>query len=349
MQYHSKRHWRLLPAGVKACGSQNRFSRSILWLLLFLPLITQGQFKLTGVVLDSLDRKPMPGTNVVIEKQLIGTVTDADGRFEIGSSSESAVVTFSFLGYLTLNRTIHSTKQDTVQLSVDPAMLTTLRDHYLKTRVDLGYYGDKNHAPLGVIMNVALQSAGQASIQLSASAKYWKQNANTGLDVSVGKDLSFKYLPHSVFIGYKSIQYRDAPFELKQTRGLFSYRLPFFFSVDLGAAWNDVQKDGHSPLTRQRLLTGTIGLAKVFTYFSPVRNLGLSASVNYNPHWMSWQAGAYKPMSIGKTIHLVLMAQYYQFDTQKGLLVSLRIPILDTRYYCCYSWAVNSANVNAMK
>lgn len=69
-------------------------------ILVFFALKIQAQNSLTGKVLDSLTRKPIPYVNVYFANTTIGTVTDEHGEFAIkGFSSGKYALTASFLGY----------------------------------------------------------------------------------------------------------------------------------------------------------------------------------------------------------------------------------------------------------
>lgn len=56
--------------------------------------------QLSGRVLNAADKSPLPGVNVFIKGTSAGTITDAEGRFEIQVSAASTIV-FSFIGYRT--------------------------------------------------------------------------------------------------------------------------------------------------------------------------------------------------------------------------------------------------------
>ena len=55
----------------------------------------------TGTVTFSEDGTPMPGVNVLIKGTVVGTTTDIDGKFQLTVPDENAVLTFSFIGYVT--------------------------------------------------------------------------------------------------------------------------------------------------------------------------------------------------------------------------------------------------------
>ncbi|HEY0653056.1 MAG TPA: carboxypeptidase-like regulatory domain-containing protein [Chryseosolibacter sp.] len=64
--------------------------------------ITQDSITFRGVVTSSDDGSPLPGVNVVLKGSVIGTVTDAEGRFEFPKSlRKDDVLIFSFIGLTT--------------------------------------------------------------------------------------------------------------------------------------------------------------------------------------------------------------------------------------------------------
>lgn len=65
---------------------------------LFLNIIMQAQ-TVTGKVSDA--NGPLPGVNVVVQNTKNGTTTDFDGKFSLNNLPKNAVLSFSYLGYLT--------------------------------------------------------------------------------------------------------------------------------------------------------------------------------------------------------------------------------------------------------
>ena len=55
---------------------------------------------ITGKILDAEARSPMPGVNVLIKGTNGGTTTDTDGNYKISVPNESAILVFSFVGYV---------------------------------------------------------------------------------------------------------------------------------------------------------------------------------------------------------------------------------------------------------
>jgi hypothetical protein len=321
--------------------------RIVVLFILLAPLVSNGQYKLKGFVRDSVTRETMPGVNVIIENQNKGTVTDENGEFELESKTASAQVTFSFIGFNTIIRTMHATLSDSIDLTYEEEENS---DRFIKANLELGYFGDKQYAPYGAMLNFSLQSVGKKSVGLTSTLKYWKEQKNAGLEFSIGKNIHIAYFPQNILLNYKTMKYTGNRFELKQARGLFSYKLPRFFAIDFGGAYNDLMSiDQQENLTKERHVTGSIGVTKIFSYDSFLRNCGFYSSLNYNPHWTYYEIGTYKELPIKNITSFVIMAKYYNYGTFDGILFSIRFNIFDTRYYCCHSWAVYSDDINALK
>jgi TonB-linked SusC/RagA family outer membrane protein len=76
---------------------------------------------ITGRVLSSSDNTPLPGVNVVEKGTQNGTVTDLDGNYSLTVSSPDAVVTFSFIGYLSEEMTVSD--QTTIDINLQEDIL----------------------------------------------------------------------------------------------------------------------------------------------------------------------------------------------------------------------------------
>lgn len=76
--------------------------RSIALFLILFPLFALGQFKVTGKILDSADKKPIPGATVFLANASVGTASNTDGTFTLENvRSGQYEVVISMLGYNT--------------------------------------------------------------------------------------------------------------------------------------------------------------------------------------------------------------------------------------------------------
>lgn len=85
---------------------------SILMILFSLNVFSQEKYVINGVVKDNESRSPMVGVAVYVESLSSGTVTDADGRYELTFSQKGEYsLRFSFVGYKTENKNVKVTKE----------------------------------------------------------------------------------------------------------------------------------------------------------------------------------------------------------------------------------------------
>ena len=96
-------------------------------LLLFLVAWAQAQGLITGRIVDHDSKEPLPGANIQVLSTLRGGISDADGRFSIGSLSEGVYsLRFSMIGYhtLVLNRiTVEATKATPLNVALKPTAI----------------------------------------------------------------------------------------------------------------------------------------------------------------------------------------------------------------------------------
>jgi TonB-linked SusC/RagA family outer membrane protein len=80
---------------------------------------TEQQVKaitVSGVVLDNENREALPGVSVSVKGAAGGTVTDANGRFQLSNVSEQAVLVFSYIGFTTQSISVKDNKSITILL-----------------------------------------------------------------------------------------------------------------------------------------------------------------------------------------------------------------------------------------
>ncbi|MEM1001965.1 MAG: SusC/RagA family TonB-linked outer membrane protein, partial [Bacteroidota bacterium] len=76
----------------------------------------------TGTVTSSADGLPLPGVNVIVKGTSTGTQTDFDGNYSI-KANEGAVLVFSYVGFLTQERTVGASSVVNLALDEDIASL----------------------------------------------------------------------------------------------------------------------------------------------------------------------------------------------------------------------------------
>lgn len=80
------------------------------------------QLRVTGTITDQ-NAQPLPGVSVLVKGTSIGTVTASDGRYAIEVANASAVLTFSFIGYVTQEIPLGNNSVIDVTLAEDTKML----------------------------------------------------------------------------------------------------------------------------------------------------------------------------------------------------------------------------------
>ncbi|WP_276371371.1 SusC/RagA family TonB-linked outer membrane protein [Chryseolinea sp. H1M3-3] len=101
--------------------------KHVLRLTLLLSMLTamQGAFaqhNVTGTVL-SVDGESLPGANVVLKGSTQGTISDANGKFEITVPGPQAILVISFVGYTNTEIPVGDQTNITVNLTPDIASL----------------------------------------------------------------------------------------------------------------------------------------------------------------------------------------------------------------------------------
>ena len=77
---------------------------------------SQG-FTLKGKISDAQTKEPIPGATVVIKGTTVGTITIADGSYQLNVPSSSAVIAVSFVGYTTQEIPVNGKREINVELA----------------------------------------------------------------------------------------------------------------------------------------------------------------------------------------------------------------------------------------
>ena len=121
-------------------------------LLLFAVASTYAQEVLRGTVKEDLTGDPMPGVTVFEKGTSNGTVTDAEGRYEIKVKDAQTTLIFRFVGYATFEQA----GGGDVKLKEDVLML----DEVVVTA--LGIKSDKKALGYSVQKSAAMRSQAPA-------------------------------------------------------------------------------------------------------------------------------------------------------------------------------------------
>ncbi len=94
--------------------------KHLFWFLLFSPFISHSQYKVTGVVRDSLNF--IPFANVVVRQEnsnnIKGTITDEQGYFSLDLVSGKYILTVSYIGYENYDMKIEVIKNEDLGIIV---------------------------------------------------------------------------------------------------------------------------------------------------------------------------------------------------------------------------------------
>lgn len=96
--------------------------KRVLFVLLFVPIISIAQNVVTGKVTEQSSSLPLPGVNVVIKGTTTGTATDFDGNYQLNANNGDILV-FSYVGYITQEITYTGQAAVNVSLNEDASQL----------------------------------------------------------------------------------------------------------------------------------------------------------------------------------------------------------------------------------
>jgi TonB-linked SusC/RagA family outer membrane protein len=85
-----------------------------------------AQRTVTGTVTAEEDGTPIPGVNVIVKGTAAGTVTDIDGKYQIGVPEDGGVLVFSFIGLATEEVVVGNQTQIDMVMSADLRQLNEI-------------------------------------------------------------------------------------------------------------------------------------------------------------------------------------------------------------------------------
>ncbi|MEJ1239709.1 carboxypeptidase-like regulatory domain-containing protein [Chryseolinea sp. T2] len=320
------------------------------WIAVLLPLCTNGQHKLTGVLRDSVGHTFLAGATVTIEGQNRSTNANGAGEFEIESRTATAMVTFSYIGYRTITRKVVADNRAVIDMNLDMEALQNRA--VVRTSFELGYYGEPRYAPFGVILTNHLQSIGNTQLGITSIFKVWQDEY--GFEAAINKELfgGIRKVVDNVFVGYKTVDYAPFVYSLKQVRGVVSRSIPSaFLSIDAGAAYNETFSNNETGIAFQYYVSGSLGATKVIKWFltPALSGLGFHGTVNYHPLRTIYEVGTFKSFSFKRFPSMVAMVKYYNYQEIDGWMLSLRFNLFSNEYYCCYSYAAHAREIAAFR
>lgn len=112
-------------------------------------------FPVTGQVTDK-NGESLPGVSIVIKNTTSGTITDADGKYQIEVNDDQTVLIFSFVGYVSQEIQVGNSKQLNVTLESDEKSLNEV--------VVIGYGSTKKSDLTGSVGQLDVSSAVKAPV-----------------------------------------------------------------------------------------------------------------------------------------------------------------------------------------
>ena len=95
--------------------------------LLFTSFIFSQSGKVTGVIMDGEYDEPMAFANVIVKGSTTGTTSDFDGKYSLDLEPGKYTLTFSFIGYQTIEVSEVLIKSDEVE-QIDVTLSTNTLD-----------------------------------------------------------------------------------------------------------------------------------------------------------------------------------------------------------------------------
>lgn len=84
----------------------------------------QADRKVSGKVVDAVNKEGLPGVNILVKGSQVGTVTDVEGNYSIDVPEEGATLVFSFVGYVTIEEVIGTRSAVNVNMVADTKALS---------------------------------------------------------------------------------------------------------------------------------------------------------------------------------------------------------------------------------
>lgn len=143
----------------------------------------QNSIAISGTVEDEMG--PLPGVSVSIKGTTTGSLTDIDGNFSVNVPDEKTNLTFSFLGYVTQDVTVGSTRDFKIVMKTD--------DYSLEEVVVVGYGTMRKKDLTGAtasisgskIKEIPVTTAAQAITGKVAGVNVVTQSGAPGADINI--------------------------------------------------------------------------------------------------------------------------------------------------------------------
>ncbi len=131
----------------------------------------------SGTVLDAADGSPLLGVNISVKGTTIGTISDPNGHYSIDAPGEDAIISFSYVGYLSQEIAVNGRTVIDVQLEVDAQTFEEL--------VVIGYGTQKKINLSGAVDVVNAKAIENRPVSNVSQAL---QGLSPNLNITVGAD-----------------------------------------------------------------------------------------------------------------------------------------------------------------
>lgn len=97
----------------------------LIFLMIFVPMgfLSAQTGEISGVVTSQDDGQPLPGANVIVVGTTNGTTTDFDGNYILNDVPSDAILSFSYIGFLTKEVPVNGQSTVSVALQIDAQQL----------------------------------------------------------------------------------------------------------------------------------------------------------------------------------------------------------------------------------
>ena len=157
-------------------NSLPRLGILLLFVFLGMQIQAQTQQKISGIVKD-MSGEPLIGVNVIEKGTTNGSITDAYGKYSIALQGKKAVLSFSYIGYLTQDVPVTNQKEINVTLKEDAEELEEV--------VVIGYGTAKKRDLTGAISTVKTE---KMEAESPRSIQDLLRSSAAGLNIGVSTD-----------------------------------------------------------------------------------------------------------------------------------------------------------------
>ena len=153
---------------------------------LFVSLCVWAQDRVvTGKVTSSEDGSALPGVNVVVKGTTTGTVSDSDGSFRISVPNSGAILSFSFIGFLSQDVEVGARTSVDVILSPDVKQLTEVVVVGYGTQLKQDLTGNIAKISGDNVQNIPVTTIEQAIQGRAAGVLVTSQNGKLGQGMNI--------------------------------------------------------------------------------------------------------------------------------------------------------------------